>query len=186
MSASFKSLTYFFVFSFLPLLFASICPSFLSCFFVAAVLGTCLHFLSTSDLQMNCMLRSSSTRPLVRSWTMPSMTWHLCRRSLAASSLPLFCLVFWDLPFSLCGTYVPSSHLTLQTIINKKIFFFPTSQLFVSLFFIIHTSYRLLLWNLVLMLLMYIVHLIISKCIWDKVRDFLWLGVNECSSPLTL
>lgn len=36
--------------------------------------GTCLNFLSTSDLQMNCMLRSSSTKPLVRSWTMPSTT----------------------------------------------------------------------------------------------------------------
>lgn len=52
-SASLKSLTYFFfffVFSFLPLLFASICLSFSSCFWlvcVAAVPDTCLRFLST-------------------------------------------------------------------------------------------------------------------------------------------
>lgn len=50
-----------------------------------AVLGTCLNFLATSDLQMNCMLRSSSTKPLARSWTMPSTTWHLCRWPLAVS-----------------------------------------------------------------------------------------------------
>lgn len=97
----------FFVSSFLFLLFASICLSFLSCFWlvcVAAVLGTCLHFLSTSDLQMNCMLRSWSTRPLVRSWTMPSMTWPLCRCSLSLS-LPL------TSPFLSCVLNVRTLHL---------------------------------------------------------------------------
>lgn len=38
-------------------------------------------FGSTSDLQTNCMLRSSSTKPLARSWTMPSTTWPPCRRA---------------------------------------------------------------------------------------------------------
>ena len=69
--------------------------SFPPCFHVAAVFGPCLRFLSTSDLQMSCMLRSWSTRPLARSWTMPSMTWRLCRCSLASPSLS--CLSIFSL-----------------------------------------------------------------------------------------
>lgn len=76
--------------------------------------GTCLNFLSTSDLQMNCMLRSSSTKPLVRSWTMPSTTWHLCRWPLAAPwfLLLLSCapVLFLVLPlFSVCESCAFSS-----------------------------------------------------------------------------
>lgn len=116
-SASLKRLTYFFfVFSFLPLLFASICLSLSSCFLlacVAAVVGTCLCFLSTSDVQMNCTLRSWSTRPLARSWTMPSMTWHLCRdacRSSSLSAVPLNVHHLWS--------NVPSAHLTVRNMIH--------------------------------------------------------------------
>lgn len=85
-----------FVFSFLPLLFASTSLSlslslclFAACVCLTSLLATCLYLLSTSDLQMNCMLRSWSTRPLVRSWTMPSMTWHLCRCSASLFPLPV-------------------------------------------------------------------------------------------------
>lgn len=112
-SASLKRLTYFFVSSFLPLLFASICLSLSSCFrlaCVAAVVGTCLCFLSTSGVQMNCMLRSWSTRPLARSWTMPSMTWHLCRdmfRSFSLSAVPLNVHLLWS--------YVPLLILLCKT-----------------------------------------------------------------------
>lgn len=75
---------------------------------------------------MNCMLRSSSTRPLVRNWTMPSMTWHLCRSSVAASHFlfSVLCfegLFFPDLPFYFSGSYVPSYHLTIQTVTIKNL-----------------------------------------------------------------
>lgn len=107
---------------FFPLL-ASICLLFFPAFSlvcVAAVLGTCLHFLSTSDLQMNCMLRSWSTRPLVRSWTMRSMTWHLCRCShvhCASASRFLFSVCVSNLQtFQLVsgGSYVPYIHFAMQ------------------------------------------------------------------------
>lgn len=91
-SACFKSLTFFLFFVFFfPLLF----------FCLHLFLVLLLAYLSllpfppactwcrTSHLQMSCMLRSWSTRPLVRSWTMPSMTWHLCRHLLFCLSLHL-------------------------------------------------------------------------------------------------
>lgn len=96
-------------------------------------LTTCrLYFLSTSDLQMNCMLRSWSTRPLVRSWTMPLMTWHLCRcsdifLSLPLTSLSLSCALN---SYSLCGSYCMC---LLHIFLCRKWFIknnlFPTLQL---------------------------------------------------------
>ena len=85
--------SYLSLFCLLPLLsFSSTC---LSCFCVAAALDACRHFLSTSDLQMSYMLRSSSTKPLARSWTMRSMTWPLCRCPVARFSiLPVLHLVY--------------------------------------------------------------------------------------------
>lgn len=76
--------------------------------------GTCLNFLSTSDLQMNCMLRSSSTKPLVRSWTMPSTTWHLCRMASRCASVfasPVLCsgFCFRSFHFSFCESCAFSS-----------------------------------------------------------------------------
>lgn len=73
-----------------------------------AVLGTCLNFLPTSDLQTNCMLRSSSTKPLARSWTMPSTTWRLCRRPRALCFSHV--LIFVSMPST-----VPSANHVLTS-----------------------------------------------------------------------
>lgn len=109
--------THFFLSVFSPLcvLFSPLSPvfslhlsMFLSCFCVAAALDACLHFLLTSDLQMSYMLRSSSTRPLARSWTMHSMTWPLCRCPVARLSV----LLVSDLVFS----SFPSSHAASKSL----------------------------------------------------------------------
>ena len=125
-SASLKSLTYFFFFLSSPSSLCSLPPSvsrshpafglFVSLLSLTPACASCRPY----DLQMNCMLRSWSTRPLARSWTMPSMTWHLCRCALSASHFSCYL----SSPSSLCGSHVPSAHLTVQKKTIKKTFSF--------------------------------------------------------------
>lgn len=108
-----------------------------------AVLGTCLNFLSTSDLQMNCMLRSSSTKPLARSWTMPSTTWHLCRWPPAVSLCfafpsPVFWALFSFLPC--CCLWIMC--LLLSSSCGESIKVCATPRLYVCHLFL-HTSCHL-------------------------------------------
>lgn len=104
--------------------------------------GTCLNFLSTSDLQMNCMLRSWSTKPLVRSWTMPSTTWHLCRWPLAAPRFLLLLFLCCSFVFgpSICLSvnHVPSPLLTISREFIKICFLSRLTAL--CLLSAIHTS----------------------------------------------
>lgn len=119
-------------------------------FFVSPLsLTTCLYFLPTSDLQMNCMLRSWSTRPLVRSWTMPLMTWHLCRCADIFLCLPLTslcsCPVLWIHILSVDHTvcvFFPSLYAGNYEL-KKMISYFPA---FVSL--VLYTFVKSLMHNL--------------------------------------
>lgn len=110
----------------LPVCVLSSPPSpFFSLHLSVILLASCRRFLSSSDLQMNYMLRSSSTRPLARSWTMRSMTWPLCRRPVARFSV------------------LPVLHLECSCLLHifpccqqiKRIFSFPLEACLSSLLF---------------------------------------------------